>query len=480
LTLLSLSLASASIAATLNVPGTYATIQACVNAAQPGDTCLIAAGTYAGASMARSGAAGKYITVQADPNGAQPILTGSISVGGNSYITVQGFQFNGGTVSTSLSGNHIKILGNTFLNCGLRNCLDIYASHVLIDGNTFGPTGLNDDDIDIYNQYAVVRNNEAKGIVETSEHPDFIQTFCVHGTTIALAFALVENNFAHDCTGADCHFFQFNNQSCDSTDVVTNYIFRYNRVYNLGSLFMSTQAYSTTNTLTSMAIYNNTLGNVYNSTNQVNQYGGVGGGATFGGFEKNELVYQSMNPSGAMGLSFPNGFSLKSSLVFYPGRTITATGNLATCVSSGGCIINQDPKLTNYAGADYSLQTGSPAIDAGTSIVTVASGDKGSGTSLVVNNAYAFQDGTWVDGIQADCVSVKTISNHVCITAINYSTNTITLAGDPGARAIGDPIYLYSDSNGSVHLKGSAPDIGAIEANSAARPAAPTNVTIIR
>jgi hypothetical protein len=482
LTLLSVLLASAGFAATLNVPGNYATIQACVNAAQPGDTCFVAAGSYAGASIARSGAAGKYITLLADPSGAQPLLTGSINIGGNSYITVQGFQLSGASINTSLSGSHIKIIGNTFQNCGLKNCLDIYASHVLVDGNTFGPAGLNDDDMDIYNQYAVVRNNEAKGITETTQHPDFIQTFCVHGTTIALAFALVENNYAHDCTGADCHFFQFNNQDCDGTDIATNYIFRHNTAYNLGSLFMSTQAYSTTNRLTGMAIYNNTLGNVYRSTNQVNQFGGVGGGSIFGGFEKNDLVYQSMSTSGAMGLSFPTGFTLKNSLVYYPGHSVTATGNLSTCVSSGGCMINQDPKLTNYAGADYSLQAGSPAIDAGTSITTVASGDSGGGTSLVVNDAYAFQDGTWIDGIKADCISVRSVGNHICITAINYSTNTITLASDPGPRANGDPIYLYSDSNGNVQLQGTGPDMGAVESlySQGTRPAPPTSLRIIR
>src|SRR3954469_4548330 len=47
--LISVSVAAAqiSVAATLNVPGSYPTIQAAVNAANPGDTIAVAAGTYA-------------------------------------------------------------------------------------------------------------------------------------------------------------------------------------------------------------------------------------------------------------------------------------------------------------------------------------------------------------------------------------------------------------------------------------------------
>jgi hypothetical protein len=73
-----------------------------------------------------------------------------------------------------------------------------------------------------------------------------------------------------------------------------------------------------------------------------------------------------------------------------------------------------------------------------------------------------------VDGINADCVAVKTVGNHVCITAINYTTGVITLSADPGTRSAGDPVWLYTDSNGTVQLYGSAPDIGAVEFNPAA------------
>jgi len=470
LTLLSLFIASAGFAATLNVPGTYATIQACVNAAQPGDTCVVAAGSYAGANMVRSGAAGQRITIQA-ASGTQPTLTGSINVGTNDYITIQGFTFNGTTITASAGASYLKIIGNSFNNTGLRVGLAPVADHVLIDGNKFGPN-MNDDDINQWGQFWVIRNNEAIGITQTTQHPDFWQTYCSGAGTVG-AFTLIENNYAHDCVGGDCHFMQLNSATC-TTQTLTNYIVRQNKTKSIPSYFVGFQ--NNGGSMGKLAVYNNTIGDQTLDTNLVNQLDASPS------FDKNNIAYESMSFATQMGFVFPVGTTLKNALVYYPGHTITTRDNLTTCVSSGGCKINQNPKLNSYATGDFSLQAGSPAIDAGTSITTVASGDAGSGATLKVSDAYAFQDGTWVDGINADCISVKTVGNHICVTSINYSTNTITLASDPGPRSVGDSVWLYSNSNSTVVLNGSAPDMGAVESpfsQGVVAPTSPTNLRIV-
>ena len=113
---------------------------------------------------------------------------------------------------------------------------------------------------------------------------------------------------------------------------------------------------------------------------------------------------------------------------------------------------------------NYQLQSGSPAIAAGTYLTTVASGDSGSGTSLVVNDASYFQDGYGLSNaystVSPDCVAVGTASNHVCVTNVNYTNNTLTLASSI-SRAAGQGVYLYSKSDGEQVLTGSAPDMGA-------------------
>lgn len=138
--------------------------------------------------------------------------------------------------------------------------------------------------------------------------------------------------------------------------------------------------------------------------------------------------------------------------------------------------LHADPKFVNYVSPgstsnDYHLQAGSPAIAAGTYLTTVASGDSGSGTSLVVSDASYFQDGYSLTNanstVYPDCISITTVGNHVCITSINYATNTLTMASG-FSRSVGDHVWLYSKSDGVQVLTGSAPDMGAFPFNTAA------------
>lgn len=129
---------------------------------------------------------------------------------------------------------------------------------------------------------------------------------------------------------------------------------------------------------------------------------------------------------------------------------------------------------------NLNLQSGSPAIDAGGPLTTVA--DTGSGTSLIVDDAGYFQDGTWGPSyadIEADWIAVGPLGNVVQISSINYSTNTITLASSI-TRNDGDPVWLYKKSDGTQVLYGSAPDAGAYEfSQMEVAPSAPTNLRII-
>src|SRR6202040_4051678 len=108
------------------------------------------------------------------------------------------------------------------------------------------------------------------------------------------------------------------------------------------------------------------------------------------------------------------------------------------------------------------------ASAAGTSLTTVAAGDSGSGTSLVVKDASYFQDSYGLSNaystVYPDCIAVGTASNHVCVTSVNYSTNTLTLASSI-SRSAGQGVYLFSKSDGAQVLTGSAPDLGAYPSN---------------
>ncbi|MEO0249212.1 MAG: hypothetical protein ABIN58_06640, partial [candidate division WOR-3 bacterium] len=86
-------------------------------------------------------------------------------------------------------------------------------------------------------------------------------------------------------------------------------------------------------------------------------------------------------------------------------------------------------------------------------------------TTLVVDDALYFQDGTWgsaLAGHQADWIAIGTVGNVVQIQSINYSTNTIILAS-PMTWSDRANIWLYKKSDGKRVLYGSAPDYGAHE-----------------
>jgi hypothetical protein len=139
--------------------------------------------------------------------------------------------------------------------------------------------------------------------------------------------------------------------------------------------------------------------------------------------------------------------------------------------------IKADPLFVNYAANDFHLSTGSPAISAGSYLTTVAAGDSGSGTTLLVNDAGFFQDGDGIAGVKPDQIRVGT-STVAQITSVNYATNTLVLANSI-TRSPGNPVYLFSDSNGRIVLTGNAPDIGAFPSGLQQMPAPPTGLTVL-
>lgn len=168
---------------------------------------------------------------------------------------------------------------------------------------------------------------------------------------------------------------------------------------------------------------------------------------------------------------------------------ITSVNNFCT-TGETGCTVTGNPLYTDTdvsdptstTKPDLTLQATSTAINAGT-YLTLANGasDGASDTSLVVDDALYFQDGTWgssLSTVAADYIIIgdPTTATPVQISSINYSTNTITLAS---ARTWVDdaPVYLYKKSDGVQVLYGALPDIGAHESNTEGE-APPLTVTV--
>ena len=126
-------LTAISTAATLNVPGSYATIQAAINAASPGDDVNVADGTYTAAGFYNIDFGGKLITVRsASGNPANCIIDcGNISGRRGFYFhnnetsaaTVEGITIKRGNAGTLYYGGAIECeeASPTISNCIITN-----------------------------------------------------------------------------------------------------------------------------------------------------------------------------------------------------------------------------------------------------------------------------------------------------------------------------------------------------------------------
>ena len=109
--------------------------------------------------------------------------------------------------------------------------------------------------------------------------------------------------------------------------------------------------------------------------------------------------------------------------------------------------INSDPLMVDPANGDFLLQSGSPCKDAG-GFLTTANGSGTNSVTLIVNDSRYFMDGYGI--ITGDTIQIQGGGTAV-ITAVNYTTHTLTLA-TPLTWTTGNGVsYLYN---------GALPDIG--------------------
>jgi hypothetical protein len=387
----------------------------------------------------------------------------------------------------------------TFIDAGNRaneDCIVLgsLSHHNLVEGNTIGdtdhapiyvrPYGPNQDNYMPYNN--VIRNNTINNDIHAGITVSYVRDDGAGSPVRPLH--LLENNTIYDCgqqTGG--HGFQIHSSytilrynmvaGCGqatgdvSLSVVTQDFagpmegeIQYNRIYN------NTFADST-NTLVAMKwVWHATEGNVWYMNKFLNNIVYNPSSTYEFQFEYNNLV----TAPGAQDTWDFNLLGVSGDIARYNDEDsgVQTRATLAELVSEldeihflGGNI-QGDPLFNDAASNDYTLKALSPCINTAGSLTTIAAADTGSGTTLVVEDALFFQDGMGLDseqGVAADFIAVGTVDNTVQISSINYATNTITLASGI-TRGDADEVWPYKDSDGTIVLYGSAPEMGAYEA----------------
>jgi hypothetical protein len=253
-------------AATLNVPAQYNTVQAAVDAAQAGDTVLIAAGTYSeNVSTVRVGSSDSRIVID-----GQNVATINRFYFNHAYITVQNLTITGESAAYSrlvwfARNADYGILSNCVLdvaendsvyaiqwnsptvkpigtdaasNCQIINCeitgvvgssgVTMYGSNNRVENCNFHDFG-SADFIRLWGQDNYIGNNtfDTITVVEgIGYHIDFIQTFGDNG--FGSLDHIIENNIIKNVEGG-----QFSQLSDDGVSEMGNWQFRNNIVYEV-------------------------------------------------------------------------------------------------------------------------------------------------------------------------------------------------------------------------------------------------------
>ena len=503
--------------------GSYTTIQACATAMGAGDTCTVYAGTYNENVTVSSGSAGNYKTLTVNGSDIVSVLSftlGShikligncpekqgtvttatcgffianpsspgnapcVSMGTSTDIYIvhnvmyacasnlgNGSNTGGPAISSSAGSSYLYIIGNTIdypaatVGSPSYTGLGVLAQgdHTLVENN----------DLSHYTlgvkfgsgSYCVFRNNSFHDQLETegsaNAHTDIF--FSEPGIATPTQYEVMEGNLERNAVGPNAKGPLSQNESCGGQ--CFNLIIRFNTVSRIGSGWITNDK-----TWPNVKAYNNTYADLNSDGSTTFSAGNNSQTATKASF-LNEVYYYS-----AASIDDYNPYMCNNTDCSYGHNLYWCTGSCTnihghtygsgTFTSDPGNL-NANPLFVNYVSAgntanDYHLQTGSPAIAVGT-YLTTANGSGSTSTSLVVNDASYFQDGYGLTNaystVSPDCISVTTVSNHVCITAVNYSTNTLTLASAI-SWSNGDHVWLYSKSDGTRVLTGSAPDIGA-------------------
>jgi hypothetical protein len=482
--------------------GTFATIQACANAAVAGDTCVVFAGNYnETVSPSHSGSAGSPITFSVNPGDC--VTVRGFDLGSASFVTIgtpnashcangaftySGFEITGspitwtqihnviiqnnyihavgdmclagpGTTSSGAS-TFVYVLNNTLTSCGgsgLAGGIAVEGNHWLIDGNTISHV---EDGIYLYGANLVVRNNHFGPITaaeQGSNHPDAIESTCTLGADYPLQHMLYESNTIQDWRSSDGHGLLLRDtQSCGQDSNVI----RDSQFINLGSYWISNDVNSTKE-----LIYNNSVDGTQLDMGTKDMSDLVFTNGDTGANVINNVIANSWRTGTSDyclyldGSSQP-GFVENHNLCFLSGWT----GSWQNAIGSysGTDIFNKDPLFVN-ASSNLHVQSGSPAIGAGGPLTT-AVGTGASSTSVAVANAGFFSDGYGLTGVQPDWIRIGG-STTAQIASVNYSANVITLA-TPASWSSGASVYLYKNSNGTVVLTGANPDIGAFPSGS--------------
>lgn len=375
-----------------NNPGTaqspWATLQHAVDTIAAGDTIQVTSGTYAGCRIGNPGQPSAKKTLQAAPGAAVLLNVPGTGNKHNSIIEVENFSFTmtdwvvaGFEVANSPNygidvrvTERIVIRGNHVHNSAKTGIFTAFSDHILIQHNE------TDHNLEhgIYQSnsstYPTIRGNRSHDNASAGIHMngDISQIPPTGNPTGLVQFATVVdnviwNNGTAGGSGINC-------DGVDSSLIANNLLFN-NHASGI-SLYAIDGAHGSSNNM----VYNNTIVMAKNSRFVINIPDDGGGKAPpVGNVVENNILYTPDANHGSVLIASTGvpGFESDYNVVVnvFSDNNDSSTISLASWQANGydlhSIIATPTQLFVNPAKANFQLKTGSPAIDAGTTLSAV-------------------------------------------------------------------------------------------------------------
>jgi hypothetical protein len=369
--------------------GNYSTVQACANAAQPGDTCLVYAGNYPEAVSTARGGTGESSRIIFKAEGVATIKEFNFK---HPYVTLDGFDITGSTATWAASvivgsaANYCLIINNTIrdgaANVGgirISEQSGVSADNCIVRGNTLrnlryvfwsisGDNHLfennklerlnSGDFIYLFGRNTTIRRNifrEGNAIAGSSNHPDFIQTFGNNGDESSNM--LIEENWIENLDPGVA-LGQINSGGIDAglQNNIYNWTFRRNVVVSVGNNMSAS--------LPGVIWENNTFYRLAHAQNGINS-----GGSLTRGDSSRSIIMNNLFLAGGAGADRSNDTSASGYYSFSSGGVLSkeviglyvtgegtnggSGGPIAVAIQNdlvtNGYLINTNGGLTNKA-----------------------------------------------------------------------------------------------------------------------------------
>ena len=235
-------LTASGYAATINVPADRKTIQAGIDAANPGDTVLVAPGTY----FENIDFKGKAITVKSSAGAATTIIDGGNKPGVATVIFATGE-----ALTSVISSFTIRAGGNAVAGSTSDGGIYVYGTTPTIENNII--TANYCHNIDVQGGAAAILNNEISGVLQSP-----LASYCLFGSAILLQVvpdlinggsSIIGNTIENNLSGSGIFIYGGPN------DLIANNVIRNNTSPDPGSALNSS---GVSTVLIQNLIYSNT------------------------------------------------------------------------------------------------------------------------------------------------------------------------------------------------------------------------------